>query len=97
MACIRRTSLFNTTRIDHIRSKISLRYGDLSDMSGLSNWLNEIIRNNSNLMFSKYIIWSAQSHVKISFEIPEYTSNIDGLGVLNLLEIIRTFPENVKK
>ena len=93
---IRRTSLFNTTRIDHIRDKISLRYGDLSDMSGLSNWLNEIIRNNDDFEVLEIYNLGAQSHVKISFEIPEYTSNIDGLGVLNLLEIIRSLPEDIK-
>ena len=41
---IRRTSLFNTTRIDHIREHINLRYGDLTDGAGLSNYINDIVR-----------------------------------------------------
>tara|TARA_Y100000389_G_C17470694_1_gene530404 strand:+ start:5798 stop:6823 length:1026 start_codon:yes stop_codon:yes gene_type:complete len=93
---IRRTSMFNTTRIDHIRHNIHLRYGDLSDISGLSNWLNDIVRNNKNFKVFEIYNLAAQSHVKISFEIPEYTSVIDGLGVLNLLEIIKTFPDEIK-
>ena len=92
---IRRASSFNTTRIDHIRDKILLRYGDLSDVSGLSNWLHEIIRTNVGFDVLEIYNLAAQSHVKISFEIPEYTSNIDGMGVLNMVEIIRTFPPDI--
>jgi GDPmannose 4,6-dehydratase len=93
---IRRTSLFNTTRIDKFRDKITLRYGDLSDGAGLSNFINEIIRE--HIDFDRFEIYNlaAQSHVKISFEIPEYTADIDGIGVMRLLEIIRTLPQNVR-
>ena len=68
----RRTSLFNTTRIDKIRDKLNMRYGDMSDGAGLSN-IYEIL--NTNLGFEVFEIYNlaAQSHVKISFEIPEYT------------------------
>ena len=96
---IRRSSLFNTTRIDHIRKDITLRYGDLSDGAGLSNFIHQIIRENycSYEVLEIYNL-AAQSHVKISFEIPEYTSNVDGIGVMRLLEIIRTLPdEDIKK
>jgi len=93
---IRRTSLFNTSRIDHVRSKITLRYGDLSDGAGLSNFINEIIRENPNFKVFEIYNLAAQSHVKISFEIPEYTSDVDGIGVMRLLEIIRTLPDNVR-
>ena len=92
----RRTSLFNTTRIDHFRDKITMRYGDLSDGSGLSNYINYIINENKDFKVFEIYNLAAQSHVKISFEIPEYTSDIDGIGVMRLLEIIRTLPKNVK-
>jgi len=92
----RRTSLFNTTRIDHIREKITMRYGDLSDGAGLSNYIHQIIRDNKEFDVFEIYNLAAQSHVQISFEIPEYTSDIDGIGVMRLLEIIRTLPENVK-
>ncbi len=93
----RRTSLFNTTRIDHIRDKITMRYGDLTDGAGLSNYLYGII--NENIDFEVFEIYNlgAQSHVKISFEIPEYTSDVDGIGVMRLLEIIRTMPTEINK
>jgi GDPmannose 4,6-dehydratase len=91
----RRTSMFNTTRIDHIRNKLTMRYGDLSDSSGLSNYINEIIRDNLNFKVFEIYNLAAQSHVAISFEIPEYTSDVDGIGVMRLLEIIRTLPENI--
>jgi len=92
----RRTSRFNTTRIDHIRHKLTMRYGDLTDGAGLSNYIHEIIRNNSDFKVFEIYNLAAQSHVAISFEIPEYTSDVDGIGVMRLLEIIRTLPENIK-
>ena len=92
----RRTSLFNTSRIDKIRSKITMRYGDLSDGSGLSNYIHEIINNNINFEVLEIYNLAAQSHVKISFEIPEYTADIDGIGVMRLLEIIRSLPNEIK-
>lgn len=93
---IRRTSLFNTTRIDHIREHITLRYGDLTDGAGLSNFINDIVRENEG--FEQFEIYNlaAQSHVAISFEIPEYTADVDGIGVMRILEIIRTLPDNVR-
>ena len=93
----RRTSLFNTSRIDHLRDKITMRYGDLTDGAGLSNYINEIVRENQDIY--RFVLYnlSAQSHVAISFEIPEYTSDVDGMGVMRLLEIIRTLPEDIKK
>ncbi len=92
----RRTSLFNTTRIDHMRDKITMRYGDLTDGAGISNYIHEIIRNNTNFKVFEIYNLAAQSHVKISFEIPEYTSDVDGMGVMRLLEIIRTLPEEIR-
>jgi len=86
---IRRSSSFNTDRIDHLyqdphEKKIRLRlvYGDLNDASSL-NRLIKTIRPDEiyNL--------GAQSHVKVSFEVPEYTGEITGLGTIRLLEAIR--------
>jgi len=92
----RRTSLFNTTRIDNIRDKITMRYGDLTDGAGISNYIHEIIRDNTNFKVFEIYNLAAQSHVKISFEIPEYTSDVDGIGVMRLLEIIRTLPREIR-
>ena len=94
---VRRTSLlYSYTRLDHIRPKLKLRYGDLSDSAGLSNYIHELIRE--NLDFDRLEIYNlaAQSHVKISFEIPEYTADIDGIGTMRLLEIIRTLDPGIR-
>uniref|UniRef100_A0A6C0KNN5 GDP-mannose 4,6-dehydratase n=1 Tax=viral metagenome TaxID=1070528 RepID=A0A6C0KNN5_9ZZZZ len=87
---IRRSSSVNTGNIDHIFNKINLRYGDLSDSLNLANILNEIKNTYTNIDRLEIYNLAAMSHVKISFEIPEYTCEIDGLGVLRLLESIRT-------
>ena len=94
---VRRTSLvYTSTRLDHIRSKLNLEYGDLTDGSSLTNIIHKIIRENSGFEVLEIYNLAAQSHVKISFEIPEYTSLVDGIGTLKLLEIIRTFPEDIR-
>lgn len=84
---IRRTSLFNTTRIDHISDKLKLRYGDVTDLSNITIILNEI----KNLEPTRLEIYhlAAQSHVMVSFETPIYTSQCDAIGTLNMLEGIR--------
>ena len=92
----RRTSLFNTSRIDHIRKKIHMKYGDVTDGSALSNYLHNIVRDNMNMEVFEIYNLAAQSHVKISFEIPEYTALVDGIGVLKLLEIINSFSPEIK-
>lgn len=94
---VRRTSLlFSHTRIDHIRENIHLEYGDMSDGSSLTNYITSIV--NEHVDFEVFEIYNlaAQSHVKISFEIPEYTSLIDGIGTLKLLEAIRTFKKDIQ-
>jgi GDPmannose 4,6-dehydratase len=85
----RRTSLFNTDRIDHIyqdpyanNKKFYLHYGDLSDTSNLTRIIQEVQPDEIYNL-------GAQSHVAVSFETPEYTADIDGLGTLRLLEAIR--------
>lgn len=93
---VRRTSLlYSHTRIDHIRKDIHLEYGDLSDGSSLTNYITKIVHEYPN--FERFEIYNlaAQSHVKISFEIPEYTTLIDGVGTLKILEAIRTFPSDI--
>jgi GDPmannose 4,6-dehydratase len=86
---IRRSSSFNTGRIDHIYHdlhnkdvKMFLHYGDLTDSSNL----NRIIEN---VKPDEIYNLGAQSHVKVSFELPEYSGNADGLGTLRLLDAIR--------
>ena len=86
---IRRSSSFNTARIDHLYkdrhekgTKIFLHYGDLSDYGSISNIIHSIEPDET------YNI-GAQSHVRVSFDSPEYTSDIDALGVTRLLETIR--------
>ena len=94
---VRRTSLvYTSTRLDHIRNKLNLEYGDLTDGSSLTNLLHKIVRENPDFNVLEIYNLAAQSHVKISFEIPEYTSLVDGMGTLKLLEIIRTFPEEIR-
>ena len=85
----RRASLFNTARIDHIyedphvdNAKFKLHYGDLSDTSNLTRILSEVEPDEVYNL-------GAQSHVAVSFEAPEYTADVDGLGTLRMLEAIR--------
>lgn len=79
---IRRASLINTHRIDHIYNKISLHYGDLTDSANIVHILQ---KTQPDEIYNL----AAQSHVKVSFELPEYTGNVDGLGTLRILEAIR--------
>ncbi|WP_425396269.1 GDP-mannose 4,6-dehydratase [Aeoliella sp.] len=86
---IRRSSSFNTGRIDHLYQdphepdvRLHLRYGDLADASSIHRILAE---SRPDEVYNL----AAQSHVKVSFEIPEYTSDVTGLGVVRILEAIR--------
>lgn len=79
---IRRSSMINTDRIDHIFDKIKLHYGDLSDSSN-------IIRVVQDVKPDEIYNLGAQSHVKVSFETPEYTGQTDALGTLRILEAVR--------
>ena len=91
---IRRASTINTQRIDHLynHSKLKLRYYDLSDSVKIVNVLNEIYNFSSEIDVLEVYNLAAMSHVKVSFELPEYTGNIDGIGVLRILEAIRNSP-----
>ncbi len=79
---IRRTSMSNTFRIDHIIDRLKLHDADLSDQSSLVRVVN-IVRPDEiyNL--------AAQSHVQVSFDVPEYSGDVDALGVLRILEAIK--------
>jgi len=80
---IRRSSSFNTGRIDHIFDRITLHYGDMVDSSNLSAIMTKVRPDEVYNL-------AAQSHVKVSFEEPEYTAQADGVGTLRLLEAVRT-------
>ena len=86
---IRRSSSFNTQRIDHLynnpeisRKKLFLHYGDLTDTSNLNRLLEKVVPDEIYNL-------GAQSHVKVSFEVPEYTTEVDAVGTLRFLDAIR--------
>ena len=82
----RKSSSYNTNRIDHIlesNKNFQLHYGDVTDAIMLMNIVNKIKPDEIYNL-------SAQSHVAVSFQIPEYTANVDALGSLRILEAIRS-------
>jgi len=86
---LRRSSSINTKRIDHIyqdphvkKRNLILHYGDISDSISVSSLINKILPDEIYNL-------AAQSHVGVSFEVPEYTANVDGIGALRILETIR--------
>jgi len=79
---VRRSSLINTHRIDHIYKKINLHYGDLTDSTNLVRVIQQVHPDEIYNL-------GAQSHVKVSFEMPEYTGQTDALGTLRVLEAVR--------
>ena len=86
---IRRASTFNTKRIDHLykdphnkNMKMFLHYGDMTDSSNLNRILEKVQPDEIYNL-------AAQSHVKVSFEVPEYTAEVDGIGVLRFLDAIK--------
>ena len=93
---IRRSSTFNTSRIDHIyqdphvpNPKLFLHYGDLIDGVGLTNLIREI---NPDEVYNL----GAQSHVQVSFTMPQYTGQVDAVGAVGLLEAIRSAGSNTR-
>ena len=93
---IRRASTFNTARIDHIyvdphepHARLFLHYGDLSDSEQISNIIY-------NIKLDEVYHLGAQSHVRVSFDIPEYTGNVTALGTMRILEAIRRSGNKVK-
>jgi GDPmannose 4,6-dehydratase len=79
---VRRASLINTDRIDHVYDAINLHYGDLTDSTNLVRVIQQVQPDEIYNL-------GAQSHVKVSFEMPEYTGMVDGLGTLRILEAVR--------
>jgi len=79
---VRRSSSINTKRIDHIYNKLHLHYGDLTDSTNLVGIIQKVKP-------TEIYNLGAQSHVKVSFEMPEYTGMVDGLGTLRILEAVR--------
>jgi GDPmannose 4,6-dehydratase len=79
---VRRSSSFNTWRIDAVRDRLFLHYGDLVDQ-------NSLVRTLDLVSPDEIYNLAAQSHVKVSFEMPEYTGNVTALGVLRLLDAVR--------
>ena len=93
---IRRASTFNTVRIDHIfidphdpKARLFLHFGDLSDAEQISNLIY-------NIKPDEIYHLGAQSHVRVSFDIPEYTSNVTAIGTVRLLEAIRRSKHKMK-
>jgi GDPmannose 4,6-dehydratase len=79
---VRRCSLINTSRIDHLYQNVKLHYGDLTDSTN-------IVRVIQKVQPDEIYNLGAQSHVKVSFEMPEYTADVDGVGTLRILEAVR--------
>lgn len=93
---VRRASTFNTERIDHLykdpkqeKTNLYLHYGDMSDASNLNRILEKVEPDEVYNL-------AAQSHVRISFELPEYTSDISGLGTLRILDAIKNSKKEIK-
>ncbi|MEL6919326.1 MAG: GDP-mannose 4,6-dehydratase, partial [Bacteroidota bacterium] len=85
----RRSSLFNTDRIDHLyqdpheeQRNFILHYGDMTDSTNLIRLIQEIQPDEIYNL-------AAMSHVQVSFEVPEYTANADGIGTLRILDAVR--------
>ena len=79
---VRRSSSINTDRINHIFENVKLHYGDLTDSTNL-------VRIIQKVQPDEIYNLGAQSHVKVSFEVPEYTADVDALGTLRVLEAVR--------
>ena len=93
---IRRASTFNTGRINHLYQdphiaglKLILHYGDLSDASNISRLIEKIKPDEIYHL-------GAQSHVRVSFDIPEYTADVTGLGTIRILEAIKESKKKIK-
>ena len=93
---IRRASTFNTSRIDHIyqdphepNPRLNLHYGDLTDGVGLTNLVRDI-------QPTEIYNLAAQSHVMVSFTMPQYTSQVDGIGTVAILEAIRATKKDIR-
>ena len=89
----RRTSQFTQTRIQHLLHKIHLIYGDVTDANSITTVLKGIWDAHPTLDRLEIYNLAAQSHVHVSFAIPSYTTQVDALGILNILETVRTLDQ----
>src|SRR3989338_842967 len=94
---IRRSSTFNTSRIDHLYTdphvngvNLFLHYGDLADANTIRKLIYQVKPDEIYNL-------GAQSHVRVSFDIPEYTANVTGIGTLRMLEAVKDFEEHTGK
>jgi GDPmannose 4,6-dehydratase len=88
-ACIRRSSQNNVKLIEHLLSKVFIRYIDMNDAISISNVIREVDDQMSNYERCEIYNLAAQSHVHVSFFVPDYTSECDALGLLRILESVR--------
>ena len=86
---VRRASVFNTARIEHLMKDIHTYYGDMIDSSNLNRLMEKIQPDEIYNL-------AAQSHVQVSFDVPEFTADVDGLGTLRLLDTIREMRSNTR-
>ena len=86
---IRRSSTFNTSRIDHLYNQLHLYYGDITDTLSIEHIIQ---KTNPDEIYNL----AAQSHVQVSFELPEYTGQVDALGMLRLIETVKNFNPKIK-
>lgn len=86
---IRRSSSFNTARIDHLMDRLHLHYGDLTDLASIENLLAKTEPDEVYHL-------AAQSHVLVSFELPLHSVDVDGMGTLRLLEAVRRIRPKAK-
>lgn len=97
---IRRMSCINTKRIDklYIEKKFKVFYGDMTDSMAINNIINKIyLEHKDNIEVLEVYNLAAQSHVKVSFEIPEYTMQVNAIGTMNLLEALRNCDLSIEK
>ena len=86
---VRRSSSFNTDRIEHIYKDVHLEYGDLADYGSISNWVRKVQPD-------EFYNLGAMSHVRVSFDIPEYTMDIGATGVVRCLEALTNFSPDTR-
>jgi len=96
---LRRMSLMNTERIDSIiqqkNPRFKYSYGDITDTYSLYNVFETILKDHHTPRIEVYHL-AAQSHVRVSFDIPEYTATVDAMGTLKLLEVCRTIRDRYR-
>jgi GDPmannose 4,6-dehydratase len=91
---VRRTSTMNTTKIEHLLSNknFTYNYGDVTDYTSIYNNIESLIKKHPGKIIEVYHL-AAQSHVKVSFEVPEYTTQVVAIGTLKLLEVCKKLQE----